>query len=116
MKVPVTCFGAAIIARTNDYMNFLYSWCQAKSKSRWKSSNGSGAGERDRVDTSVINEELVAKVNITTFLHDKNRYGTIVFEFSHTGTGLNYFLNYVTPVSFSKCLPIMEAGKWCKFS
>jgi hypothetical protein len=34
---------------------------QTKSKSRWKSSNGSGGGERERADTIVINEELVAK-------------------------------------------------------
>jgi hypothetical protein len=34
---------------------------QNKSKSRWKSSNGSGERERERADNSVINEELVAK-------------------------------------------------------
>ena len=36
---------------------------QTKSKSRWKSSNGSGGGERERADASVINEELVAKAD-----------------------------------------------------
>lgn len=44
---------------------------QAKSKSRWKSSssNGTSNGERERADTSVINEELVAKITENARLH-----------------------------------------------
>lgn len=41
---------------------------QTKSKSRWKSTNGA-TGDRERADTSVINEELVAKITENARLH-----------------------------------------------